>query len=110
MINPVIFDESEERTDMDEGCLSIPGIREAVERPVSISVEYYNAQWELIEERLSGLAARIVQHENDHLDGVLITDHVNPMRRRLLHGKLRDIGLGKVPADYRMRYPSVKRK
>ena len=110
MINPVIFDESEERTEMDEGCLSIPGIREAVERPVSISVEYYNARWELIEERLSGLAARIVQHENDHLDGVLITDHVNPMRRRLLHGKLRDIGLGKVPADYRMRYPSVKRK
>ena len=110
MINPVIFDESEERAEMDEGCLSIPGIREAVERPVSISVEYYNARWELIEERLSGLAARIVQHENDHLDGVLITDHVNPMRRRLLHGKLRDIGLGKVPADYRMRYPSVKRK
>ena len=88
---------------MEEGCLSIPGIREAVERPETISVEYYNEKWELKEERLSGLAARIVQHENDHLDGVLITDHVNPMRRRLLHGKLRDITQGKVPVDYRMK-------
>ncbi|MDA0912451.1 MAG: peptide deformylase [Bacteroidetes bacterium] len=103
MINPVIFDESEERSQMEEGCLSIPGIREAVERPETISVEYYNEKWELKEERLSGLAARIVQHENDHLDGVLITDHVNPMRRRLLHGKLRDITQGKVPVDYRMK-------
>ena len=61
------------------------------------------------EERLTGLAARIVQHENDHLDGVLITDHLTPMKRRLLHGKLRDIGLGKVPSDYRMKLPKRKR-
>lgn len=110
MINPVIFDPSEECSEMEEGCLSIPGIRESVKRPEIISVEYYNAKWELIEERLSGLAARIVQHENDHLDGVLITDHVSPMRRRLLHGKLRDIGLGKVPSEYRMKFPTSKRK
>ena len=109
MINPVLFDESEDTGQMDEGCLSIPGIREGVERPNSISVEYYNEKWELIEERLTGLAARIVQHENDHLDGVLITDHLTPMKRQLLHGKLRDIGLGKVPSDYRMKFPKRKR-
>ena len=109
MINPVLFDESEDTGEMEEGCLSIPGIREGVERPNSISVEYYNEKWELVEERLTGLAARIVQHENDHLDGVLITDHLTPMKRRLLHGKLRDIGLGKVPSDYRMKLPKRKR-
>ena len=105
MINPVTFDESEEMSEMEEGCLSIPGIRELVNRPVEISVEYYNEDWELKEERLKGLPARIVQHEYDHLDGTLITDHITPMRRRLLHGKLRDIGLGKVPSDYRILHP-----
>ena len=65
--------------------------------------------WNLVEEKLKGLPARIVQHEYDHLDGTLITDHLNPMRRRLLHGKLRDIGLGKVSSDYRMRYPQSRK-
>ena len=96
MINPVLFDESEDTGEMEEGCCPSRAF-ERVERPNSISVEYYNEKWELVEERLTGLAARIVQHENDHLDGVLITDHLTPMKRRLLHGKLRDIGLGKVP-------------
>lgn len=110
MINPVIFEESEETCGMEEGCLSIPGIREAVERPVAIKVEYYNEQWELVEEELEGLPARIVQHEYDHIEGILMTDHINPMRRRLLHGKLRDISNGKVPVDYRMRFPKSRRK
>jgi peptide deformylase len=109
MINPVIFEESKEMEEMEEGCLSIPGIREPVQRPVSISVEYYDESWNLVEEQLTGLPARIVQHEYDHLDGTLITDHINPMRRRLLHGKLRDIGLGKVSSDYRMRYPQTRK-
>ena len=108
MINPVIFDESAEQDAMEEGCLSIPGIRESVTRPTAISVEYYNEQWELVEERLVGIPARVVQHEYDHIEGVLITDHLNPMRRRLLHGKLRDITNGKVSVDYRMRFPGVR--
>jgi peptide deformylase len=93
---------------MEEGCLSIPGIREQVNRPISIQVEYYNEKWELVEEQLEGIPARVVQHEYDHIEGVLITDHVSPMRRRLLHGKLRDITNGKVSVDYRMRFPGVK--
>ena len=63
---------------MEEGCLSIPGIREKVIRPVSIKIEYYNEKWDLIEEELHGIAARIVQHEYDHLDGVMIPDHISP--------------------------------
>ena len=108
MINPVIFDESEETNVMEEGCLSIPGVREEITRPISIKIEYFDENWELVEEELSGIAARIVQHEYDHLDGVMIPDHISPIKRRLLHGKLRDIGLGKVAVGYRMRLPKGK--
>ena len=108
MINPVIFEFSKETSVMEEGCLSIPGIREEVERPVSIKIEYFDEKWELVEEDLSGIAARIVQHEYDHLDGIMIPDHITSIKRRLLHGKLRDIGLGKVPVGYRMRMPKGK--
>lgn len=109
MINPVLFDLSDEEEAMEEGCLSIPGIREPVTRPVRIGVEYYDEDWNLMEEHLDGLAARIVQHENDHLDGVMIPDHISSAKRMLLHGKLRDIGLGKVPVDYKMRFPKTKK-
>jgi peptide deformylase len=110
MINPVIFETGGEEVGMEEGCLSIPGIREQVLRPSEIKVEYYNEQWELIEEHLSGLAARVVQHEYDHLEGTLITDRVSSARRRLLTGKLRDIGSGRVPAEYKMRFPNSRRR
>ena len=108
MINPVIFESSKETSVMEEGCLSIPGIREEVVRPVSIKIEYFDENWELKEEELSGVASRIVQHEYDHLDGIMIPDHITSIKRRLLHGKLRDIGLGKVAVGYRMRLPKVK--
>ncbi|HHZ94287.1 MAG TPA: peptide deformylase [Flavobacteriales bacterium] len=108
MINPVIFELSSDQSVMEEGCLSIPGIREGVSRPNSIKIEYFDENWELVEEHLKGIAARIVQHEYDHLDGIMITDHITTEKRRLLHGKLRDIGLGKVPVDYRMRLPKGK--
>lgn len=110
MINPVLFDESEETCDMEEGCLSIPGVREPVERPVSVKVEYFDEDWVLREESLTGIAARIVQHENDHLDGVMIPDYVPPLRKAMLQGKLKDIGKGKVPADYAMRFPSKSQR
>ena len=106
MINPVMFDESEEQCDMEEGCLSIPGVREPVTRPVSVKVEYFDEQWVLREESLSGIAARIVLHENDHLDGVMIPDYAPALRKAMLQGKLKDIAKGKVPADYPMRHPS----
>ena len=110
MINPVLFDLSEAQSSMEEGCLSIPGVREPVSRPVSIGVEYYDADWNLVEEHLDGLAARIVLHEYDHLDGIMIPDHIPATKRMLLHGKLRDIGLGKVPVSYPMKYPKNRRR
>lgn len=110
MINPVLFDLSEAQSSMEEGCLSIPGVREPVSRPVSIGVEYYDADWNLVEEHLDGLAARIVLHEYDHLDGIMIPDHIPATKRMLLHGKLRDIGLGKVPVSYPMKYPKKRRR
>lgn len=105
MINPVLFDESEETASMEEGCLSIPGVRESVIRPVAVKVEYFDAEWILREESLTGIAARIVQHENDHLDGVMIPDYASPLRKAMLQGKLKDIASGKMPADYPMRHP-----
>jgi len=108
MINPVLFEESDETTSMEEGCLSIPGVREPVVRPVSVKVEYFDEQWVLREEALTGIAARIVQHENDHLDGVMIPDYVSPLRKAMLQGKLKDISSGKIPSDYAMRYPAKK--
>ena len=91
--------------------MSIPGVREPVTRPERIGVEYYDQDWNLVEEHLEGLAARIVQHENDHLDGTMIPDHVPAAKRMLLHGKLRDIGLGKVPVDYKMKFrPSALKR
>lgn len=110
MINPVLFDETAERDVIEEGCLSIPGVREPVERPVGVTVEYYDENWVLREEVLSGIAARIVQHENDHLDGVMIPDHVPVLKKALLQGKLKDIGAGKVPSDYPMRFPGKRGK
>lgn len=110
MINPVLFDLSEAQSYMEEGCLSIPGVREPVSRPVSIGVEYYDADWNLVEEHLDGLAARIVLHEYDHLDGIMIPDHIPAAKRMLLHGKLRDIGLGKVSVTYPMKYPKKRRR
>ena len=110
MINPVLFDLSEAQSSMEEGCLSIPGVRELVSRPVSIGVEYYDADWNLVEEHLDGLAARIVLHEYDHLEGIMIPDHIPAAKRMLLHGKLRDIGLGKVSVSYPMKYPKKRRR
>ena len=110
MINPVLFDLSEAQSSMEEGCLSIPGVREPVSRPVSIGVEYYDADWNLVEEHLDGLAARIVLHEYDHLEGIMIPDHIPAAKRMLLHGKLRDIGLGKVSVSYPMKYPKKRRR
>ena len=108
MINPVLFEASEDCDVMEEGCLSIPGVREPVERPVSVKVEYYDADWVLREEALSGIAARIVQHENDHLDGVMIPDYVPILKKALLQGKLKEISAGKVPSDYAMRFPGKR--
>ncbi|MCB0400985.1 MAG: peptide deformylase [Flavobacteriales bacterium] len=109
-INPIILEESGKEWKFEEGCLSIPGIREDVSRKPEVTIEYYNEQFELVEEKLDGIAARIIQHEYDHIEGILFTDKINPLRKRLIKGKLNDIAKGNVKVNYRMKFPLVKAK
>ena len=109
-INPIIFEESGEEWGMEEGCLSIPGIREEVKRQGDLKIEYYDQNWDLYEESLTGFAARVVQHEYDHIEGVLFTDKISALRRQLIRSKLNDISKGKTDANYRMRFPKANRR
>ena len=108
-INPIIEDQSGKEWPFSEGCLSIPGIREDVERKSIIKISYFDENWNYHEESFTGIAARIVQHEYDHIEGVLFTDHLKPFKRRLLKRKLDDISKGKVDVDYKMKFPNLKR-
>ena len=107
-ITPVILEEMGEDWPYEEGCLSIPGIRAAVERPESLIIEYYDENWKKHKEEYSGMAARVIQHEYDHIEGILFTDHLSPLKKRLYKSKLINISKGIVDAAYRMRFP-VKR-
>ena len=108
-INPIIEDETGDMWPFSEGCLSIPGIREDVERKSIVKISYYDENWNFHEESFTGIAARIIQHEYDHIEGVLFTDHLKPLKRRLLKRKLDDISKGKVDVDYKMKFPKIKR-
>lgn len=107
-INPEIVDEEGEEWGFEEGCLSIPTIREEVIRQPELKIKYLNEKFEAQEEKFDGIAARIIQHEFDHLEGVLFTDHLNPLRRRLLKRKLSDIARGIVEVKYKMKFPIRK--
>jgi peptide deformylase len=104
-INPIIIEEEGKEWNFNEGCLSIPGIREDVERKPKFTIEYYDREFKLVEETYEGLAARVIQHEYDHVDGVLFTDHINPLKRRLLKTRLNNISKGNVKVPYRMKFP-----
>ena len=108
-INPIIEDETGEEWAFQEGCLSIPTIREEVYRKEKITISYYDENFNLKEETYDGYAARVIQHEYDHIDGVLFTDHLSPLKKRLLTKKLTNISKGDVSVDYRMKFP-VKKK
>lgn len=96
MINPVILEESEKKCEYSEGCLSIPGIYCDVTRPQSMTVEYYNGDFEKVTETFDKFACRMVQHEMSHLDGDLFVDHVAPIRKKIISKKLMNIAKGKV--------------
>lgn len=100
-INAHITERNGEEWSMSEGCLSIPGLNEDVTRPETIRIEYYDENWEFHDEEYSGFAARVIQHEYDHLDGIMFTDHCSPLRKRLLKSKLTGISKGKFDAKYR---------
>ena len=104
-INPIIEEEDGKEWPFQEGCLSIPKIRENVSRKPDITVSYYDENWELQEESYSGYAARIFQHEYDHIEGVLFTDYLSPLKRKLIQKKLNNITNGEIEIDYKMRFP-----
>lgn len=108
-INPIIENEEGEEWGFHEGCLSIPKIREEVFRKEKVQISYFNENWEFKEEVYDGYAARIIQHEYDHIDGILFTDHLSPLKRRLLNKKLQNISKGEISVDYKMKFPLVKK-
>lgn len=108
-INPIIEEETGENWAFQEGCLSIPKIREDVYRKEKITITYYDENFDFHEETYDGYAARVIQHEYDHIEGILFTDHLSPLKRKLLTKKLGNISKGEVEVDYRMKFPVQKR-
>lgn len=109
-INAKVVEETGDEWAFNEGCLSIPDVREDVFRTETVTIEYLDENWNKKKETLSGLAARIVQHEYDHIEGVLFTDKLSPLKKRLIKGKLANISKGKINVDYRMRFPQLKKR
>jgi len=109
-INPIIEHEEGEEWAFAEGCLSIPKIREEVMRKPNIRISYYDENWKYHEDDFDGYAARIIQHEYDHIEGILFTDHLSPLKRRILKKKLTAITKGEVEAPYRMKFPLLNKK
>lgn len=102
-INAHILEKSGELVAMDEGCLSLPGIRETVKRPGKIRVAYLDENLEPHEEEVEGYLARVMQHEFDHLEGKMFIDHLSPLRKQMLRGKLKAMLKGKVDCAYKVR-------
>ncbi len=100
-INPKITETSEEKTRGEEGCLSIPEIREDVARHTSLTIEYLDENFEKKTEKLEGMAAVIIQHEYDHLDGILFTDKVSALRKKFLKRKLESVAKGRFVRKYK---------
>jgi peptide deformylase len=109
-INAQILEETGEPWAFNEGCLSIPEIREDVMRKPNILIQYYDENWQLQEERISGFAARVIQHEYDHIEGKLFTDKLSLLRKQMLKGRLDSISKGKVHTDYKMRFPKQNKR
>ena len=103
-INAKILKESGEEWEFNEGCLSIPDLREDVSRKSIIRIEYMDENFKTHTETYNGLTARVIQHEYDHINGILFTDKLTALRKRMIKGKLLDISKGKVNAAYKMRF------
>ncbi len=101
-INPEIYAESEEEETLEEGCLSVPNLRGEVQRPSAIRMRYLNEHFEPQDEEFDGFAARVIQHEYDHIEGDLFVDWLSPLRKRLLKSKLDKMAKG----DYRSDFPT----
>lgn len=108
-INAYIEEESGDNWAFNEGCLSIPDIREDVTRKDTITIRYQDENFKSHKETYDGLLARVIQHEYDHIEGILFTDKLSSLKKRLLKGRLTNISKGKIDVDYKMRFPAIKK-
>ena len=109
-INAKIVNEEGDEWAFNEGCLSIPDVREDVFRKPNITIEYLDENFEPHSETFEGLIARVIQHEYDHIEGILFTDKLSSLKKRLIKGRLSNISKGKITVDYRMRFPDQKKR
>lgn len=109
-VNAEILEEEGEEWAFSEGCLSIPGINEDVFRKPKVTIRYQDENFKEYTETYDGLIARVIQHEYDHIEGVLFTDKLSSLKKRLIKGKLVNISKGKCNAEYRMRFPAASKK
>lgn len=109
-INAEILDEKGVEWAFNEGCLSIPDVREDVFRKPEITITYQDENFKKYTKTYSGLIARVIQHEYDHIEGILFTDKLSSLKKRLIKGKLTNISKGKIKVDYKMRFPNQKKK
>ena len=108
-INPKIIKESGDDFTYSEGCLSIPNISEEVIRKEKIKINFLNEQFQPKQMNCSGIIARVIQHEYDHIEGILFTDKLSSLKKRLIKGKLSNISKGKINVDYKMKFPQIKK-
>ena len=107
-VNPVILKEEGEEWGFNEGCLSIPEVREDVYRHEKITIEYYDEDFNKHIDVFDGLIARVIQHEYDHIEGILFTDRISSLKKRLIQKKLQNIMEGKTRPDYKMKFIAKK--
>lgn len=103
-INAKILEESGEEWKFNEGCLSIPDVREDVKRKETILIEYFDENFEKHTEYFSDIRARVIQHEYDHIEGILFTDKISPLKKKIVKGKLGKISQGEINVNYKMRF------
>ncbi|MGX1929500.1 peptide deformylase [Flagellimonas sp. 2504JD4-2] len=108
-INAQIEEENGDEWDFNEGCLSIPDVREDVKRKPEVTITYLDENFKEHTETYDGLLARVIQHEYDHIQGVLFTDKLSSLKKRLLKNRLDKISKGKINVDYKMRFPNIKK-
>jgi peptide deformylase len=109
-INPKILKEEGDEWAFNEGCLSIPDVREDVFRQPKVTIEYQDESFKTYTEVYEGLLARVIQHEYDHIEGILFTDKLSSLKKRLIKGKLTNISKGKIQIDYKMRFPNQNKR
>ena len=102
-INPMIISESGDDWDFEEGCLSIPNIREKISRKTDVELTYFNENWNQYTEHFDGMRARVIQHEYDHIEGKLFTDYLSSLKRKLITNKLNEISKGKCDVNYQVK-------